>query len=105
MRHRREGSGGGQVVSAKAATAMRDLLAAAVNSGTGRNAALPLEMDPAHGKTGTSQNFRDAWFIGFSGNLVAGVWLGNDSGEPMRGVTGGGAPANIWRDFIGSASR
>ncbi len=103
--YRREGSGGGRVISAKAAAAMRDLLTAVVSAGTGRNAALPAEIGPAHGKTGTSQNFRDAWFIGFSGPIVAGVWLGNDDGAPMRGITGGGAPAAIWRDFMSRALR
>ncbi len=103
--YRREGSGGGRVVSTQAAAAMRDLLAAVVSGGTGRNAALPAEIGPAHGKTGTSQNFRDAWFVGFSGPIVAGVWLGNDNGTPMRGVTGGGAPATIWRDFMSHALR
>jgi len=103
--YRREGSGGGRVVASKSAAAMRDLLAAAVDIGTGRNAALPAELGPAHGKTGTSQNFRDAWFIGFAQNIVAGVWLGNDDGEAMRGITGGGAPATIWRDFMNRALR
>jgi penicillin-binding protein 1A len=103
--YRREGSGGGRVVSAKAAAAMRELLAAVVADGTGHGAALPAGIGPAYGKTGTSQNFRDAWFIGFAGDIVAGVWLGNDDGKPMRGVTGGGAPAAIWRDFMRHALR
>ncbi|MFP6688873.1 MAG: PBP1A family penicillin-binding protein [Alphaproteobacteria bacterium] len=101
----RMGSGGGRVVSATAAAAMRDLLAAVIASGTGRGAALPTALGPAYGKTGTSQNFRDAWFVGFAGNVVAGVWLGNDDGKPMKGVTGGGAPAAIWRDFMSNALR
>jgi penicillin-binding protein 1A len=101
----RSGSGGGRVVSAKAAAAMRELLAAVVTDGTGRGAALPKNFGPAYGKTGTSQNFRDAWFVGFSGDVVVGVWLGNDNGKPMRNVTGGGAPAAIWRDFMIHALR
>ena len=64
---------------------MRDLLATTVNQGTARGARIGV---PAYGKTGTSQNFRDAWFIGFAGNLVVGVWLGNDDNKPMRRVTG-----------------
>ncbi len=96
----RSGSGAGRVVSAEAAAAMRDLLAAVVTEGTGRGAALPEGLGPAYGKTGTSQNFRDAWFVGFAGDVVAGVWLGNDNGKPMQKVTGGGAPAAIWRDFM-----
>ena len=49
------------------------------------------------GKTGTSQSARDAWFIGFTKNYVAGVWLGYDDNTPLKGVTGGGLPADIWR--------
>ena len=101
----RSGSGAGRVVSPEAAAAMRDLLRAVITAGTGRAAALAPELGPAYGKTGTSQNFRDAWFVGFAGNVVAGVWLGNDGGKPMKGVTGGGAPAVIWRDFMSRALR
>ncbi|MDP7342981.1 MAG: penicillin-binding protein, partial [Alphaproteobacteria bacterium] len=81
------------------------LLAAVISDGTGKAAALPPELGPAYGKTGTSQKFRDAWFVGFAGDVVAGVWLGNDNGKPMQGVTGGGAPAAIWRDFMANALR
>ena len=49
------------------------------------------------GKTGTSQSARDAWFVGFSKNYIAGVWIGYDNNTPLRGVTGGGLPADIWR--------
>jgi penicillin-binding protein 1A len=101
----RSGSGAGRVVSPEAAAAMRELLRAVITAGTGRSAALAPELGPAYGKTGTSQNFRDAWFVGFAGNVVAGVWLGNDGGKPMKGVTGGGAPAVIWRDFMSRALR
>ena len=101
----RSGSGAGQVIAPQAGAAMRDLLAAVITGGTGRGAALPPELGPAYGKTGTSQNFRDAWFVGFAGDVVVGVWLGNDDGEPMRGVTGGGAAAAIWRDFMTHALR
>ena len=65
--------------------------------GTGRQAAL---RRPAAGKTGTSQDHRDAWFVGFTAELVVGVWVGNDDGRPMKRVTGGGLPAAIFRDFI-----
>ena len=101
----RSGSGGGRVIAPEAAAAMRDLLAAVIAGGTGRRAALPPEFPPAYGKTGTSQNFRDAWFVGFAGDVVAGVWLGNDDGKPMQGVTGGGAPAVIWREFMEQSLR
>jgi penicillin-binding protein 1A len=65
-----------------------------VRKGSGRAGRLPM---PAFGKTGTSQEHRDAWFIGFAGNLVIGVWVGNDDNTPMNGVTGGGLPAEIWQ--------
>jgi penicillin-binding protein 1A len=73
---------------------MRELLSSVIRNGTGRAAWLPI---PAFGKTGTSQEHRDAWFIGFAGNLVIGVWVGNDDNTPMIGVTGGGLPAEIWQ--------
>ncbi|MDL2408145.1 PBP1A family penicillin-binding protein [Rhizobium calliandrae] len=76
------------------------LLQLVVERGTGRGA------DPgafAAGKTGTSQNNRDAWFVGFTEPLVAGVWVGNDDDTPMNGVTGGALPAHIWRDFMREA--
>lgn len=73
------------------------LLKLAVDKGTGRNAGLA---GFAAGKTGTSQDYRDAWFVGFNEALVVGVWVGKDSGEPMDRVTGGEVPARIWRDFM-----
>ncbi len=81
---------------------MLDLLAATVDSGTGRAAALNIQ---AFGKTGTSQNNRDALFIGFAGDLIVGVWIGNDDNTPLRGINGGGLPARIWRDFMAQAIR
>jgi len=77
------------------------LLQLVVERGTGRGA------DPgtfAAGKTGTSQNNRDAWFVGFTEALVVGVWVGNDDDAPMKGVTGGALPAHIWRDFMRQAT-
>jgi len=79
---------------------MRQLLAGTVDYGTARAARLPIR---AYGKTGTSQDFRDAWFIGFAGNLVVGVWIGNDNNTSMRRVTGGSLPAQIWRKFMNDA--
>jgi penicillin-binding protein 1A len=73
----------------------------AVERGTGRRAALD---EPVAGKTGTSQNFRDAWFVGFTSNWVVGVWVGNDDGTAMNEVTGGGLPAEIWRAFVAEAN-
>jgi len=79
-----------------------DLLGATVNKGTGRAARLSI---PAYGKTGTSQDNRDALFVGFAGDLVVGVWIGNDDNTPLRGVNGSGLPARIWRDFMAQSIR
>lgn len=79
---------------------MRGMLAEVVRSGTGRAAALPV---PTYGKTGTTQDNRDAWFVGYAGDLVVGVWVGFDDNRPMPGVTGGSVPAQIWRRFMASA--
>ncbi len=68
-----------------------------INEGTGKRAKLPF---PASGKTGTSQDSRDAWFVGYSDKIVSVVWLGNDDNSPMRRVTGGTIPAEIWRDVM-----
>ncbi|HEU4773665.1 MAG TPA: hypothetical protein VFS82_03995, partial [Lysobacter sp.] len=80
-----------------------DLLWSAVEDGTGRGARLPGL--PVFGKTGTTQDYRDAWFIGLAGDLAVGVWVGNDDNTPMDDVTGGGLPADIFRDFTGVALR
>ena len=98
--YRRTGSGAGRAAEGPAVAAMRDLLASAVTEGTGSAAALPQGLGQAHGKTGTSQKFRDAWFVGWAGDLTAGVWLGNDDGAAMDEVTGGSYPARIWRRFM-----
>jgi penicillin-binding protein 1A len=80
---------------------MTDLLQAVVNEGTGKAARLPNVA--VGGKTGTTQESRDAWFIGLTPDLVVGVWVGNDDNEPMNNVVGGDLPAAIWRDFVGRA--
>lgn len=77
-----------------------EMLGATVSDGTGRAARLSI---PAYGKTGTSQDNRDALFVGFAGDLVVGVWIGNDDNMPLRGINGGGLPARIWRDFMSQA--
>ncbi|MBI1403638.1 MAG: penicillin-binding protein [Porphyrobacter sp.] len=76
------------------------MLRAAINRGTGRNAVLPIAN---YGKTGTTQDYRDALFVGYAGDLVVGVWVGKDDNTPMKGVTGGSTPARIWRDFMRGA--
>jgi penicillin-binding protein 1A len=80
---------------------MTDLLRLVIERGTGRAAVLD---GFAAGKTGTSQNHRDAWFIGFNEALVVGVWVGNDDGSPMEGVVGGTVPASIWKRFMTEAT-
>ena len=90
----------GREMDPRVREAMLDLLWTATNQGTGRGAALGI---PTFGKTGTTQNHRDAVFVGFAGGLVTGVWVGNDDDTPMRGVTGGTLPAAIWARFMSAA--
>ncbi|MXP13695.1 penicillin-binding protein [Altererythrobacter confluentis] len=80
--------------------AMQGMLRSVINSGTGRAAMLTI---PNYGKTGTSQDNRDALFIGYAGDLVVGVWIGNDDNTPLAGVSGGGLPAKIWANFMRQA--
>jgi|GEM_PF-262939 penicillin-binding protein 1A len=81
---------------------MMDLLQAVVREGTGRAAQLDR---PVGGKTGTTNDYRDAWFVGFTSDFVVGVWCGNDDDSPMKGVVGGDVPAKIWHDFVAGAER
>jgi penicillin-binding protein 1A len=95
------GLGGGMgdpVISEAAARRMVWMMAEVVKSGTGGRARLA-DREVA-GKTGTTQGARDAWFIGFSADYVAGVWMGYDDNTPLTGVTGGGLPAEIWREVM-----
>ena len=87
-----------RIVSARAISAMNDMMNSVVAGGTGRSASL--DYYPAAGKTGTTQSFKDAWFIGFTAQWVGGVWMGNDNASPMRGVTGGSLPAEIWKEVM-----
>jgi penicillin-binding protein 1A len=77
------------------------MMAQTLTIGTAHKAALPGW--PAAGKTGTSQDFRDAWFIGYTSHLVTGVWLGNDDGTPTKKVTGGSLPVEVWSRFMRGA--
>jgi penicillin-binding protein 1A len=99
---RRSGSGAGRVMSPEYAGTMNEMLSGVIEHGTGRSAALPR---PAAGKTGTTQEYRDAWFIGYTADLVAGVWLGNDDNSPTNKVTGSSLPAQTWRRFMLAATR
>lgn len=89
-----------RVIRADIAGAMNRMMEGAVEDGTARAANFGW---PAAGKTGTTQNSRDAWFIGYTANLVTGVWFGNDDGSPMKGVTGGSLPVKAWRTFMVAA--
>jgi penicillin-binding protein 1A len=88
----------GRVVEARYVGMMNTMMQETLTIGTAHKAALPGW--PAAGKTGTSQDFRDAWFIGYTSHLVTGVWLGNDDGTPTKKVTGGGLPVDIWSRFM-----
>lgn len=87
-----------QIVASMHVGAMNEMLNAAMVWGTGHRAALP--QHPAAGKTGTSQGYRDAWFVGYTAHLTAGVWAGNDDGSEMNHVVGGTLPASIWREIM-----
>ncbi|MGB0439683.1 MAG: transglycosylase domain-containing protein, partial [Paracoccaceae bacterium] len=93
------GSGiGRRVIRQSAAGKLVWMLEQVVTQGTAARARLPGR--PAAGKTGTTQAARDAWFIGFTADYVAGVWMGYDDNTPLTGVTGGGLPAEIWRETM-----
>jgi penicillin-binding protein 1A len=80
---------------------MNTMMQETIISGTARKADIPGWT--AAGKTGTSQDFRDAWFIGYTANLVTGVWLGNDDNSPTKKATGGGLPVEVWTRFMRTA--
>ena len=98
--YRRNSSGPRMIVDTVHVAAINSMLSSAVSSGTGQLANIGR---PQAGKTGTSQNFRDAWFIGYTADLVGGIWMGNDNAMPMNRVTGGGLPAKLWRDVMALA--
>ena len=100
--YRRSGSGAGQVIPPEEVGVMNQLLTGVIAHGTGKSAALPR---PAAGKSGTTQDYKDAWFIGYTADLVAGVWLGNDDNTPMNKVTGGSLPAPVWKTFMLAATQ
>jgi penicillin-binding protein 1A len=91
----------GRVIDERYAAMMNQMMQETLSTGTARKASLPGY--PAAGKTGTSQDYRDAWFIGYTGHLVAGVWLGNDDNSPTKKLTGGTMPADIWNKFMTAA--
>ena len=91
----------GQVIEPRNVALMNQMMQETLISGTARKAEIPGWM--AAGKTGTSQDFRDAWFVGYTANLVTGVWLGNDDNSPTRKATGGGLPVEVWTRFMRTA--
>ncbi len=91
----------GRVADASYVAMMNEMMRQTLLIGTAKHASLPGW--PAAGKTGTSQDFRDAWFMGYTAHMVTGVWLGNDDGTPTRHVTGGSLPVQIWSRFMRSA--
>ncbi|PRA89410.1 penicillin-binding protein, partial [Ochrobactrum sp. MYb29] len=90
-----------RALSEKAAFEMNSMLVQVPERGTARRAALP--MTRVGGKTGTTQNYRDAWFVGFTGNFTAAVWFGNDNFTPMKELTGGVLPAMAWQRMMSYA--
>ncbi|TAN61748.1 MAG: PBP1A family penicillin-binding protein, partial [Magnetospirillum sp.] len=101
--YHRSGGGFGQVISPAALARMHDMMSAVILQGSGKAARLDR---PAAGKTGTTQDYRDAWFMGFTADYVAGVWMGNDDYRvEMKKVTGGGLPAQLWKQVMVAAHK
>ncbi|MEQ1888820.1 MAG: PBP1A family penicillin-binding protein [Alphaproteobacteria bacterium] len=99
--YRRSHDARARIIGDRVYDQMNDMLSYALSNGTGK--AARLKGHRAAGKTGTSQDYRDGWFIGYTGQLVAGIWFGNDDGASMKGVTGGGLPARTWKSFMDQA--
>ena len=92
-----------RIIPAGAEAQMTEVMQATVQSGTGEAASLPLWQTA--GKTGTTQDYHDAWFVGFTADYVCGVWVGNDNNAPMHRVVGGTLPARIFHGFMGAAEQ
>jgi penicillin-binding protein 1A len=103
MLYERKGSGVGAVMSPANAAAVTGLMVETVTAGTGK--AARLDDRPSAGKTGTTQDFHDAWFVGFTADLVCGVWVGNDNNAPMVHAVGGGLPAHVFKAFMEDAEQ
>ena len=101
--YQRQGGGAGQVIMPGPLKQMTDLMVAVVQEGSGKHAAL--DDRPVAGKTGTTQDYRDAWFIGFTADYVCGVWLGNDDDTPLNRITGGTLPAQLWHNVMVTAEQ
>ncbi len=101
MLYRRQRQELGRIIEPRYVAMMNTMMQETLLTGTARRAALPGW--PAAGKTGTSQDFRDAWFVGYTAHLVTGVWLGNDDNSPTKKMTGSGLPVDIWSRVMKSA--
>jgi penicillin-binding protein 1A len=101
--HARDAPAPRRVLSERAVAAMNAMLGRVPVAGTAKRAALA--GIPSAGKTGTTQSYRDAWYVGFTGNYTAAVWLGNDDFSPTRGMTGGSLPALVWQRLMTAAHR
>lgn len=99
--YERSGSGAGPIIAPHHVAEMNDMLQNALLHGTARRAGFG-DM-PAAGKTGTTQDWRDAWFVGYTAYMTVGVWIGNDDGTPMNKVSGGTLPAMVWHRFMRDA--
>jgi penicillin-binding protein 1A len=101
--YERRGTGLGVVASPRNLAMMNQMMSETLRIGTARKADLPGW--PAAGKTGTSQDYRDAWFIGYTAQLVTAVWLGNDDNSPTKKASGSGLPVDIWSRYMTAAHR
>ena len=102
LMYERESIKSTKIISYDTAANMTFMLKKVITSGTGRGASIGRE---AAGKTGTTDDYRDAWFVGYTPNLVTGVWVGNDDNAKMPGITGGSAPARIWKSYMTVATK
>src|SRR6201999_3530933 len=99
--YQRQGDEPNQVIEPRNVAMMDTMMEQTLISGTAKKAEIPGWQ--AAGKTGTSQDYRDAWFVGYTADLVAGVWLGNDDNSPTKKATGGGLPVEVWTRFMRAA--
>ena len=101
--YQRKGTSNGRIIDPAYVAMMNAMMQETLSTGTARKAELPGWQ--AAGKTGTSQDFRDAWFVGYTSRLVTGVWLGNDDNSPTKKASGGNLPVEIWSRFMKEAHR
>ncbi len=103
VRYERANAPAARVAQLSHVSMMNGMLSEVVRYGTAKKATIASW--PTAGKTGTSQDFRDAWFIGYTSNLTTGVWVGNDDSSPMKKVTGGSIPVQVWAKFMNEAHK